>query len=58
MPKIAELVDNVLDLVANELEGVLTDEEILKAAHAFWFADKDYKGKNKIWCYMAMVHGL
>lgn len=43
---------------ANDLKGVLTDEEILKAAHAFWFADKDYKGKNKIWCYMAMVHGL
>lgn len=41
---------------ANDLNGVLSDEEILKAAHAFWFADKDYKGNDKIWCYMKMVH--
>lgn len=42
----------------NDLNGVLTDEEIIKAAYAFWFADKDYKGNDKIWCYMAMVHSI
>lgn len=43
----------------NDLNGILTDEQILKAAHAFWFADIDYKdGKSatKIWDYMCMVH--
>lgn len=41
---------------ANDLNGVQTDEEILKSAYAFWFTDKDYKGNDKIWCYMKMVH--
>ena len=41
---------------ANDLKGSASDEDILKAAHAFWFNDKDYKGKNKIWCYMKMVY--
>lgn len=41
---------------ANDLNGVQTDEEILKSAYAFWFDDKDYKGNDKIWCYMKMVH--
>ena len=39
----------------NDLGEVLTDEQILKVAYAFWFADKDWKdGKNstKIWEYM------
>lgn len=35
---------------------VLTDEQILKAAYQFFFADEDWSGKNKIWAYMAMVH--
>lgn len=37
---------------ANDLKGVITDEDILKAAHAFWFADKDWGGSDKIWRYM------
>lgn len=40
---------------ANDLEGVLTDEQILKSAHAFWFDDKDWHGKNKIWEYMCLA---
>lgn len=36
---------------------VLTDEQILKAAYQFYFADEDFEAKNKIWHYMAMVHG-
>ena len=33
--------------------GVLSDEDIIKAAYAFWFADKDWVGKwGKIWTYM------
>lgn len=35
---------------------VLTDEQILKAAYQFYFADEDFEAKNKIWCYMKMVH--
>lgn len=41
---------------ANDLNGVLSDEEIIKAAHAFWFADKDYPKNDKIWRYMGMVY--
>lgn len=41
---------------ANDFSGVMGDEEIIKAAYAFWFNDKDYKGRNKIWCYMRMVN--
>lgn len=41
---------------ANDLNGVLTEDQILKSAYAFWFCDKDYKGNDKIWCYMKMVH--
>ena len=43
---------------ANDLKGVLTDEQILKAAYAFWFDDKDWKGKGKIWEYMALNYSL
>ena len=42
---------------ANDFSGVMGDEDIIKSAYAFWFNDKDYKGKNKIWCYMRMVYG-
>lgn len=44
-----------LNAFANDLKDTLSDEEIIKAATAFWFNDKDYKGRNKIWCYMQMV---
>ena len=38
---------------ANDLDGVLSDENIIKVAYAFWFADKDWVGKwGKIWTYM------
>lgn len=37
---------------------VLKDDQIIKAAYQFYFADEDF-GKDrgaKIWCYMQMVH--
>lgn len=39
---------------------VLTDEQVLKAAYQFYFADEDWPKENgaKVWAYMAMVHGL
>lgn len=43
---------------ANDLNGVLKDEEIIKVAYAFWFADKDWKGKGKIWEYMMLNHSF
>lgn len=43
---------------ANDLHGVLPDEEILKASYAFWFADKDWNGKNKIWEYTCLNASL
>ena len=43
---------------ANDFNGVLTDEQILKAAYAFWFSDKDWKGKGKIWEYMMLNHSF
>jgi hypothetical protein len=39
---------------ANDLHGVIPDDHILKAAHAFWFADKDWVGEGKIWRYMCI----
>lgn len=44
---------------ANDLNGVLTDEQILQAAYQFYFADEDFPKERgaKIWCYMKMVHG-
>jgi hypothetical protein len=42
-----------LNAFANDLHGVLPDEQIIKAALAFWFADKDWNGEGKIWKYMA-----
>lgn len=41
---------------ANDLKGTLTDEEILKTAYVFWFADKDWEGSDKIWRYMSCRH--
>lgn len=39
---------------------VLTDEQILKAAYQFYFADEDFPKERgaKIWHYVAMVHSL
>lgn len=39
----------------NDLNNVLTDEQILRAAHAFWFHDEDAP-KGKIWLYMCKMH--
>lgn len=44
-----------LNAFANDLHGVIPDEMIIKAAYAFWFADKDWQGNGKIWKYMAMA---
>lgn len=39
----------------NDLNGVLPDDQIIKAAYAFWFNDKDWKPEGgKIWAYMCM----
>ena len=45
-----------LNAFANDFKGIMSDEDIIKAAYAFWFNDKDYKGRNKVWCYMRMVY--
>lgn len=39
---------------------VLTDEQVLKAAYQFYFADEDWPKErgSKVWCFAAMVHGL
>lgn len=42
----------------NDLNDVLKDEEILKVAYAFWFADKDWHGKGKVWEYMALNYSM
>lgn len=39
---------------ANDLHDTIPDEQIIKASHAFWFADKDWKGEGKIWKYVMM----
>ena len=39
---------------ANDLHGIIKDEEMLKVAYAFWFADIDWEGAGKIWRYMCM----
>ena len=40
---------------ANDLHGIIPDEQIIKAAHAFWFADRDFPKEGKIWLYMCMA---
>lgn len=42
----------------NDLGEVLNDGEILKVAYVFWFNDKDWKGKGKVWEYMCLAHSL
>lgn len=39
---------------------VLTEEQVIKAAFQFYFADEDFPKErgSKVWAYMAMVHGL
>ena len=41
---------------ANDLNGTLADDLILKSAYAFWFADKDWHGEDRIWKYMCLSH--
>ena len=36
-----------------DLCKVLTDEQIMKAAYALWFADEDWHSDGKIWDYMS-----
>lgn len=43
---------------ANDLNGTLPDDLILKSAYAFWFDDKDWNGKNKIWEYMCLNYSM
>lgn len=43
---------------ANDLKPEVPDDHIIKAAYKFWFCDKDWKGKNKIWEYMALNYSL
>lgn len=40
---------------ANDLKPELTDEQIIKAAYKFWFADTDFSKEGKIWLYMCMA---
>lgn len=42
-----------LNSMANDLHGVIPDDQIIKAALAFWINDKDWKGEGKIWSVMA-----
>lgn len=34
---------------------VLTEDQIIRAAHQFFFSDEDFAGENKIWSYMMMT---
>jgi len=43
---------------ANDLHGIIPDADIFKVAHSFWFNDKDWHGKNKIWEYMCLNYSL
>jgi len=36
-----------------DLNAVLSDADIVKAAYAFWFDDEDWKTDGKIWDYMS-----
>lgn len=40
---------------ANDLKPEMADDQILKAAYKFWFADKDWNNNTKIWDYMCMA---
>lgn len=37
-----------------DLAKEFDDNDILRAAHAFWFADEDWEGHDKIWRYFCM----
>lgn len=45
-----------LNAFKNDLDGILSDDMIIKTAIAFWFHDKDFDGADKIWRYMCMVY--
>lgn len=38
----------------HDYNKVLTEEQILEAAYAFWFADEDWNSDGKIWDYMSI----
>lgn len=33
------------------------DKQILQIAYDFYFADEDFPGNDKVWCYMCMTYG-
>lgn len=35
---------------------VLTEDQAIRVAYEFFFADEDFAGENKIWSYMMMVN--
>jgi hypothetical protein len=37
-----------------DLCKILTEDQILKVAYAFWFDDEDWNGEGKIWEYMSI----
>lgn len=44
-----------LNAFANDLHGVIPDDQIIKSAYAFWFNDKDWKADGgKVWKYMCL----
>ena len=43
-----------LNSMANDLHGVIPDDQIIKATIALWFNDKDWKKEGKIWSVMAL----
>lgn len=43
------------NVMYSDLCRVLTESQILSVAYSFFFADEDFKGKNKIWAYMSSV---
>lgn len=44
-----------LNAMAHDLGKSFDKEHIAKATKCFYFYDEDFKGGNKIWCYMSMV---
>lgn len=42
------------NITKSDMGKVLTDEQVLKAAYAFWFQDEDWDGDGKIWRYMSL----
>lgn len=47
-----------LNAAAHDFGKYFDKEQIAKIAKCFYFSDEDFKGKNKVWAYMEMVHSL